>query len=126
VREETFGFGELAAAMERAGAEGAKKVARVTGMACNQMKKDAKARVRGFPHLKHLGRSFTYDVTTSGSRVVGEVGAEHERLQGRLDWVAEYGTPTSAPIPHWRPAADKEVPVWMGFLQKVAGEALDD
>jgi len=123
---EKFGFDELAADLERAGVDITKEVAKVTGMACNQMKKDAQKRVAGISHLPHLGRSFTYDVATKGSLVVGEVGAEHERPQGKLDWVAEYGTPTSAPIPHWRPAADKEVPVWMGFLEKVAVDAIGD
>jgi hypothetical protein len=65
-------------------------------------------------------------VTTRGSLVVGEVGAEHQRPQGRLDGFIEYGTPTSAPIPHWRPAADKEVPVWVDYLERAAGEALGD
>lgn len=126
MRIESHGLDVLAADLERAGADIAKKAAKVTGMACNNIKKDAQKRVRGLSHLKHLPRSFTYDVKTVGTTVVGEVGAEHERLQGKLDWVAEYGTLTSAPIPHWRPAADKEIPVWVKYLDDVAAEALGD
>jgi hypothetical protein len=126
MRVEKYGFDELAADLERAGADITRQVAKVTGMACNMMKKDAQRRVRGHSHLPHLARSFTYDVTTKGSLVVGEVGAEHERPQGKLDVWVENGSPTSAPIPHWRPAADKEVPVWLGFLEKVAVDAIGD
>lgn len=123
---EKFGFDELAADLEKAGRDITREVAKITGKACHQMKLDAQRRVRGHSHLPHLARSFTYDVHTKGSLVVGEVGAEHERPQGKLDVWVEFGSPTSAPIPHWRPAADKEVPVWMGFLEKAAIEALGD
>jgi hypothetical protein len=126
VRVEKFGFDELAADLERAGADITKQVAKVTGMACNKMKRDAQRRVQGHSHLPHLARSFTYDVRTLATKVVGEVGAEHERPQGKLDVFVEFGSPTSAPIPHWRPAADKEVPVWIGFLEKVAVDAIGE
>jgi hypothetical protein len=120
------GFDELANDLERAGKDITREVAKVTGKACHQMKLDGQRRVRGYPHLPHLARSFTYDVTTRGSLVVGEVGAEHERLQGKLDVYIEFGTPTSAPIPHWRPAADKEVPVWIDYLEQAAVDTIGD
>lgn len=123
---EEHGLDGIAADLRKAGAEIGKKVAKVTGMACNNIKKDAQKRVRGNPHLPHLARSFTYDVTTTAMAVTGEVGAEHERLQGKLDVFIENGTTTSAPIPHWRPAADKEIPVWQRFLDDAAAEALND
>jgi Bacteriophage HK97-gp10, putative tail-component len=126
MRVEKHGFAELAADLERAGKDITDEVAKVTGKACNNIKKDAQRRVRGYPHLPHLARSFTYDVDTLGSLVVGEVGAEHERLQGKLDVYIEFGTPTSAPIPHWRPAADKEIPVWVDYLDQAAVDALGD
>jgi hypothetical protein len=125
VRIETHGFAELAADLERAGADITKEVAKVTGKACGNIKKDAQRRVRGYPHLPHLARSFTYDVKTRGTTVTGEVGAEHERSQGKLDVFIEFGTPTSAPIPHWAPAADKEVPVWEDFLDQAAADAIE-
>lgn len=126
MRVEKYGFAELAADLDRAGKDITKQVAKVTGMACNNMKKDAQRRVRGHAHLPHLARSYTYDVKSRGPLVVGEVGAEHERLQGKLDVYIEFGTPTSAPMPHWRPAADKEVPVWMDYLDRAAADAIGD
>jgi hypothetical protein len=103
-----------------------REVAKVTGKALNLIKRDAQRRVRGYPHLPHLPRSFTYDVKTLTDRVVGQVGAEHERLQGKLDVFIEFGSPTSAPIPHWRPAADAEVPVWESYLEQAAVDAVGD
>jgi hypothetical protein len=126
MRVEKHGFAELAADLERAGKDITREVAKVTGKAMSNIKRDAQQRVRGYPHLPHLARSFTYDVTTKGSLVVGEVGAEHERLQGRLDVFIEFGSPSSAPIPHWRPAADKEVPVWIDYLEQAAVDAIGD
>lgn len=123
---DTHELGQLAAEFERVRAEILISTAKVTGMACNNMKKDAQRRVTGFPHLPHLARSFNYDVRTLGSTVVGEVGSDSQRLQGKLDVFIEYGTPTSAPIPHWAPAADKEVPVWIRFLEQAATEVLGD
>lgn len=126
IRVETHGLGEWAEQLQAAGKDITKQVAKTTGKACNEIKKDAKRRVDGYAHLPHLARSFTYDVTTSGTTVTGEVGAEHDRPQGKLDVFIEFGTPTSAPIPHWAPAADKEVPVWTDFLERIAAEALGE
>lgn len=125
IRVHTYGLEALAADFDRAAGEITKETAKVTGKACRQMQLDARRRVSGKAHLPHLGRSFTYDVKTGGTTVTGEVGAEHERLQAKLDVWIENGSPTSAPIPHWAPAADKEVPVWESFLEKVAAELID-
>lgn len=126
MRVETYGFDDLADDLRRAQQDIKPEVAKVTGKALNLIKKDAQRRVRGYPHLPHLARSFTYDVRTLSDRVVGQVGAEHERPQGKLDVFIEMGSPTSAPIPHWRPAADAEVPVWESYLEQAAVDALGD
>jgi hypothetical protein len=87
--------------------------------------RDAQRQIRSgnYAHLPHLARSFTWDVERDRirSRIVGEAGAEHERLQGRLDVFIEYGTPTSGEHPHWRPAADREIPRWIRRLERAAG-----
>jgi hypothetical protein len=126
MRVDTHELKLLAADLEKAQREIAREIEKVTGKACNNMKKDAQARVRGYAHLPHLARSFTYDVKSSGTRVTGEVGAEHARPQGKLDVFIEFGTPTSAPIPHWAPAADREVPVWERYCEDAAAKVLGD
>lgn len=125
MRVEQHGFAELAADLERAGADITKEVAKVTGRACNNIKKDVRRRWAGLSHLPHLPRSVNYDVKTRGATVTGEVGADHALLQGKLAWTQEYGTPTSSPHPAFAPAADKEVPVWESFLDQVAADAIE-
>jgi hypothetical protein len=126
MRVDTHELKLLAADLDRAQKEITDEIKKVTGKACRQMQLDARRRVAGHSHLPHLGRSFTYNVTATKTRVKGEVGAEHERLQGRLDVFVEFGTPTSAPIPHWAPAADKEVPVWERYCEQAAAKVLGD
>jgi hypothetical protein len=124
VRVDTHELKLLAADLEKAQREIAREIEKVTGKACNQIKKDAARRAAGNAHLPYLPRSITYDVTTSGTRVKGEVGADHARPQGKLAWVLEYGTPTSAPRPMFAPAADKEVPVWERYCEEAAAKVL--
>lgn len=128
MRVEQHGLGEFADDLRIASAGIVDRVERITATALNNMKKDAqkRVRVRGKSIIKGLPRSFNYDVASLASTVVGEVGADLTRPQGPLDHIIENGSPTSAPIPHWRPAADKEVPVWIRFLDDVAVEGIDD
>lgn len=126
MRVESYGLDTLAADLRTADREIGDKVAKVTGKAMSNIKKDAQRRVRGHRHLPHLAGSFTYDVTTTSTRVTGEVGADLNRRQGPIDHFIEDGTVTNAPIPHWRPAADKEIPAWHRYLDDVAAEALGE
>lgn len=128
MRVEEHGLAGWADDLRRAGVDVVDKVERITAVALNNMKKDAQARlrVRGKSIIKGLPRSFNYDVDSLGGTVVGEVGADLKRPQGPLDHVIENGTPTSAPIRHWAPAADKEVPVWVRYLDDIAAEVGDD
>jgi hypothetical protein len=125
IRIESQGLDTLAADLAKAQAEIGPASAKVTGMACLNIKKDVQKRWSGLAHLPHLPRAISYDVKTFGRFVVGEVGADHERLQGKLAWTQEYGTPTSAPNPAFRPASDKEQPAWETFLDKVAADAIE-
>lgn len=126
MRSDTHELGLLADDLDRAAHDITDKVKRITGTAMNNIKKGAQRRVRGHAHLPHLARSFTYDVTARGDTVTGEVGAEHERPQGKLDVFIEHGTPTSRAIPHWAPEADREIPVWERYLDDAAAEAVGD
>lgn len=101
---------EWSVTLNRAAGECADEVKKVVGRGMMNIKRDAQNRVRGHAHLPHLARSFTYDVTRAGDAITGEIGAERGRLQGKLDVFIEYGTPTSAPIPHWAPALEAEGP----------------
>jgi hypothetical protein len=115
----------LTADLQKAAAEILPQVAKTTGAACNNIKKDVQRRWAGLPHLPHLPRSITYDVTRSRTAVTGEVGADHARKQGKLAWIPEYGSPTSAPHPGFRPATDTEVPTWVRHLEDIVARSLE-
>lgn len=122
-----FGLDEFAADLEAAGKRITPEVKKVTSKTLLEMKKHAQKIVRGHPHIKHLARSFNYDVDVfERTIVVGEVGADREKKQGGLDHFIENGGLRNAPIPHWRPAAEKEVPLWEAYLTQACVEALGD
>lgn len=126
MRVEQFGFGELADDLDRAGRDIVPEVKKVTSKTLLEMKKHAQKIVRGHPHIKHLASSFNYDVDVAGDTVTGEVGADLSRKQGSLDQFIENGGLRNSPIPHWRPAADKQVPLWETYLAAAAVEAIGD
>jgi hypothetical protein len=124
---EEFGFDKFAADLDRAGKNIGPEVKKTMSKTLLEMKKQAQKIVRGHPTIKHLASSFNYDVQMAqGFLVVGEVGADHAKKQGTLDHVIENGTLENAPIPHWRPAAEKQVPLWEKYLEQAAVEALGD
>lgn len=132
MRAESYGFDTWADDLRAAAVNIDEQVKKVTSKTCLEIKKDAQQRVRGFGHLVHLARSFTYDVTVRASTITGEVGAELTRRQGPIDHIieddrtAEDGTIGAAPIPHWRPAADKQIPLWHEYLDQAAQDAIGD
>ena len=120
----TSGFVELAAVFAAAGPESVKEGKKVVGKGCSNIKKDVQRRWSGLDHLPHLPRSITYDVKATGDIINGEVGADHARLQGKLAWIPEYGSPTSAPHPGFAPAADVEEPQFYRYAEDLAAKAL--
>lgn len=127
MRVETRGLTRLARDMDDAADDIMDKVFWATRASLAAITRDAQRQVRGYAHLPHLARSFTYEVERDRARsqVVGEAGAEHERLQGKLDVYIEFGTPTSGEHPHWRPAGDREIPKWVNRLERAAGEVFE-
>jgi hypothetical protein len=121
-----FGFDRWAAELDAAGRNIGPEVEKVTSKTLLEMKKHAAKIVRGHKHIKHLGRSFNYDVTdAAGFVVVGEVGADHDKKQATLDHFIENGGLHNAPIPHWGPAAEVQVPLWERYLEEAAEAALN-
>jgi hypothetical protein len=130
---EVRGLDDLEATLERAQREIVPEIERVMHRTMNEIRRGAQRRVRGHPHLRHYPRTFTYDVTTEGLVVTGEVGPEHEKggqaLLGHLiehPHQVEHGTLTRAPLPHWRPATDEELPVFRFYAGYTAARILED
>ncbi len=134
MRVEEHGLSEWADALRAADHDIIPQVKKVTSKTCLEIKKDAAIRVRGIAHAPNLGRTFNYNVTATAGTVTGEVGADitkqvgggPHRTPGSLSHIIEDGTLDNAPIPHWRPAADKQVPLWQKYLDDAAVEALGD
>lgn len=126
MKVETHGFAELAADLDRAPEGVVKRVKQVTSKTLLEIKRGAQRRVAGHRILPQLGHSFSYDVNVAGDTVTGEVGAVVGKGQGALDHIIEHGSPTSDPIPHWAPEADRQVPLWHQFLDDAAAEAIGD
>jgi hypothetical protein len=122
---ETEGLDELIVGLTVASDEVMPAVEKVIGQGLNNIKKDAARRIRGYPHLPHLPRAIDYDVVRDGFTVTGEVGPNRALLQGKLGWVPEYGTPTSAPHPYMSPAFDAEVPKTERYLGDVAVQLIE-
>jgi hypothetical protein len=105
--------------------DGAKKV---VGQGCNNIKKDAQRIIRGASrrgYLPHYPRAISYDVTTRGMVVSGEVGPKPEKLQGGLGRILEYGTVNNAPIPHMSPALDIEDPKFVRYMEELGVRLLE-
>lgn len=100
------------------------RVEHLTKNTIKDMERHAANLVRGHAHLPHLPRSFTHDVSRSRSEVNAEAGADWAKLQGRLDVFIEYGTPTSAPMPHWLPTSDRYGPMWVNDVEDAAEKAV--
>lgn len=128
-----FGLEELARDFRDAEDKIGPDVKKVTSKTCLEIKKRATRIVTGHGSIPNLGRTFNYDVTVTGDTITGEVGADitkktgggREREPGSIDFVIEYGGIHNAPIPHWRPAAEAEVPLWERYLGDAAEGALD-
>lgn len=122
-----FGFDEWADDLAAADKNITPQVKKVTSKTLLEIKKHAQKIVRGHPTIKHMARSFNYDVDVyERTVVVGEVGADITRPQGPLSHVIENGTLENAPIPHWRPAAEAQVPLWEKYLADAAVEAIGE
>jgi hypothetical protein len=125
IRAETRELELLAGDLDRSAEEITDRVRKVTSKTLLEIKREAQQRVAGHRSLPRLGYSFSYDIATTGDVVTGEVGADISKGQGALDHLIENGSPTSDPIPHWAPAADRQVPLWHQFLDEAAAEGLE-
>lgn len=125
IRAETRELDLLAGDLDRCAEEITDRVRKVTSKTLLEIKREAQQRVAGHRSLPRLGSSFSYDIATAGDTVTGEVGADINKGQGALDHLIENGSPTSDPIPHWAPAADRQVPLWHQFLDEAAAEGIE-
>jgi hypothetical protein len=119
------GLNELLAAFAKAEAEVDDKSQRVVGQGCLNIKKDWVRRWSGYAHIPHLPRAISYDVTSVGGVITGEVGPVRGRLQAGLADYIEYGTINNAPIPGAIPSHAAEEPKFERAMGDMAEQLLD-
>lgn len=99
---------------------------RVTERGAFNIKKDWRDRWSGHPHIPHLAKAVTYDVTSKRDEVEAEIGPDKERRQGPLGNIIEHGTVHNAPIPGGAPALAAEEPRYMKALADLGEKVLGD
>lgn len=105
------------------------EVRQVTSKGALNVKQGWARRWEGHSTIRHLPRAINYDLTEGPGFVAAEVGPAHERTQGTLGHIiefgrAEYGTLRNAPIPGGQPALDDEDPRYVRALADVAEKVL--
>lgn len=126
------GLDRFAVTVERAIADAPVETAKVVGRGALNIKKDAQRTIRAKlagrkSHLRRYPYSIGYDVWQSLKGATAEIGPDKNRkhLQGTLGAIAENGSVTSAPMPHMRPAGERELPKFTQALEDLAGKLLE-
>jgi hypothetical protein len=111
-------------AINKASAAAPADATAVVKKGAQNIKVDAARRISGHPTLRRLPYAIDYDVYQSLRGPAAEVGPNHDKRQGNLGHIPEYGSPTSAPIPYMAPAADAEAPKFARAVEDLAVKAL--
>lgn len=101
------------------------KTERVVGKGLSNVKNDWKARWSGHAHIPHLPRAISYDVTTEGDTVNGDVGVDRRRRQGELGAIIAWGQGPNAPLPGPLEAIAAEQPRFERALAAMLQDLLD-
>lgn len=114
----------IATSIDKASAVAAAETAEVVSKGALNIKTDAARRITGLKHARRYPASIDYDLYVTGRGAIADVGANKDKPQGALGNLLEYGSPTSAPHPHIRPAADAEMPKFEAAMDALAVKAL--
>lgn len=122
----------FAVTVERALSDAPAEVAKVVGRGALNIKKDAQRTIRGKlrgrkSHLRRYPYSIGYDVYQGLRGPTAEIGPDKNRkhLQGPLGAIVENGSLNSPPMPHMRPAAERELPKFTTALEDLAATLLE-
>ncbi len=76
------------------------------------------------PHAKLYPGSISYDIATTATTVIAEIGPDKDRPQGPLGNILEFGTSNNPPHPHLGPSLDAEAQPFTDHVQQVAADRL--
>lgn len=126
------GLDRWAVQIEEAIRRAPEETAKVVGRGALNIKKDAQRIVRRQlsgrrSHLRRYPYSIGYDVFQGLRGVTAEIGPDKDkkRMQGPFGAIVEFGSRTSAPMPHMRPAAERELPKFQAALEDLAAKLLE-
>jgi hypothetical protein len=114
----------FADAITKASAPARKDVEAVVFKGAMNIKRDSARRIARHPHWRRVGAAIDFDTFFSLKGPAAEIGPNHGKPQGNLGHIPEYGSPTSAPTPYMRPAADAEEPRFVKAMEDLAVKAL--
>lgn len=100
-------------------------VAAIVKRGAQNIKDDARRRAPQGGHARRYPSSITYDTYQSLTGPAADVGPDKGKPQGPLGNILEFGSPTSGPHPHMRPAAEAELPKFGKQLEDLAVRALE-
>lgn len=118
------GLRRLAAQLHAAPGVTAPQARQVVKKGAVNIKGDARRRIGRPRHAPHYPGAITFDVGSTPAGPHADIGPDKQRRQGPLGNVLEFGSPTSAPHPHMRPAAEAELPRFAKAMQDLAVQAL--
>lgn len=114
----------LADAISKASEVAVKDVEKVVFVGAINIKKDAQRRISGHKRWRRLPYAIDFDMYQSLKGPAAEIGPNHAKPQGPLGNIAEYGSPTSAPIPFMGPSGEAEEPKFERAMEDLAVKAL--
>jgi hypothetical protein len=114
----------LVDAITKASGPAVRDVAAVVAKGANNIKRDAARRISGHPRFRGLPSAINYDLYNSLKGPAAEIGPDHARRQGQFGGIAEYGSPTSPPLPYMAPAGEAEEPKFAKAIEDLAVKAL--
>lgn len=88
------------------------------------IKRDSARRISGHPRWRRLPYAIDFDTYRSLRGPAAEIGPNHDKPQGELGHIPEYGGLYSPPIPYMAPAGDAEEPRFAKAMEDLAVKAL--
>jgi hypothetical protein len=108
--EGVTGLDEWIADLTRVQSAALRQVEAVLGRGALNIKRDWQRRWSGHAHIPALPAAIGYDLYHLPGSVRARIGVDHNRRQGPLAGIIEYGSPTSPPLPGGSPALEAEGP----------------
>jgi hypothetical protein len=91
----------------------------------SNIKDGARRRRTGSKYFPRLGYAITYETGVTPTGAYGEIGPDHEKPQGNMGHIPEYGQLKTPAEPYMAPAADEELPKFELGMQALAAKAIE-